>query len=350
MKIFNNKKLKDKEIKVMCRQMSIMYRSGCNIENIFETLIRASSINMARALNIAKLNIESGKSLAEAFSNSNLFSKFFINMLYAGEVSGNTDYIFERLSIYYDREDKLKSKILSVSIYPVILIIVSIFALNFVMLFVVPNFEMAFDLESVDLPSSSRKIFAISKYLRKNIVYIFISLLIVITYLISAIKKDYRYQYWIDEVKFKLPIIKKINQLLISNKFASILSILLDSGVNIIEAIEIASKTLANSYAEEKLKTSQKHIKKGNNVTDSLELSNIFPQMFISMMASGEESGRFNDALRTVSQYYGEELDIELENFIKMFEPIMIIIMGILIAITMIALLSPMFDIISTIS
>lgn len=334
----------------MCRQMSSMSRSGCNIVTIFETLIGSSSINMARALNITKLNVESGKSLTESFSNSNLFSKFFINMLHAGEVSGNTDYMLESLSVYYDREDKLKSKILSVSIYPIILIIVSVIALNFVMLFVVPNFEMAFDLESVDLPSSTRKIFAISNYLRKNMIYILISTLIIVGYILKSINDDYRYKLWRDEVRFRIPMFKKINTLIISNKFARVLSILLDSGVYIVEAIEISSKTLNNSYAEDRLKIAQNYIEKGNTVTDSLELSGIFPQIFISMIASGEESGRFNDALKTVSQYYEEELDIELDNFIKLFEPIMIVLMGVLIGLTMIVLLSPMFDIISSIS
>lgn len=350
MKIFDKKKLKDKEIKIMCRQMSSMFRSGCNIVKIFETIIGSSSINMARALNISKKNIESGKSLAESFANSNQFSKFFVNMIHAGEVSGNIDYILERLSLYYEREDKLRSKIISVSIYPVILIIVSIIALNFVMLFVIPNFEMAFSIESMELPNSTRRVFAISNYLRKNIIYIFISVVAIIGYIIKSIKGDYRYKLWIDEALFKIPIVKKINVLIISDKFSRVLSILLDSGVHIVDAIDISSKILNNSYAEDRLKIAKNNIEKGNNVTDSLELSGIFPRIFISMIESGEEAGRFNEALDTVGKYYEEELDIELENFIKMFEPVMIVLMGVLIGATMIVLLSPMFDIISSIS
>lgn len=343
-------KMKYKEIKVISRQIAGMLKSGCDILSVFETLIESSTVKTSYMLSIASKGIRSGKNLTESFALTNGFPKFFINMIYAGENSGNIDYVFEKLSEYYEREDRIKTKLISASIYPIILLIVSFIAANIIFVVVVPDFKTAFDMDDSILPLSTRIIFSASDFLRKNALYLYIGTAVTMYFAVKTARQSMIFRFWLDEKKFKIPRIKKINELVISEKISRTLALLMGSGVHITEAMNIAIDTVDNTYAERKLKITCQNIEKGNSISRSIQAAGIFPKSFVSMLKSGEESGNFDSSLIAVSMYYREELDKEIDRIIKLIEPVMILIMGFVIGIAMVSLIYPMVSVISTIS
>ena len=325
-----------------------MEKSGCDLMTIFDTIIKTSSKKVSGVMIMVKRNIERGRTMTEAFYLTNAFSVFFISMIRAGEVSGNIDFVFEKMSAYYDREHRLKNKLLATAIYPMILVFVTLLSLIFMLVFVVPNFEAAFAVDMDQLPVATRSLFSLSRFLRTNLLILLVFSTLLLVSLVQMVKNSREIKAWYDEKKFEIPKLGGLHRMIVSDSFSRAMAILLGSGVHIGESIDITTRLLDNSHIEKKMKLVGERIKKGNSVTRSLELSGIFPQVFISMLMSGEESGNFDRSLEMASSYYERELDQELENLIKIVEPALILLMGLIIGSCLYAILSPMFDMISS--
>ena len=325
-----------------------MEKSGCDLMTIFDTIIKTSSKKVSGVMIMVKRNIERGRTMTEAFYLTNAFSVFFISMIRAGEVSGNIDFVFEKMSAYYDREHRLKNKLLAAAIYPMILVFVTLLSLIFMLVFVVPNFEAAFAVDMDQLPVATRSLFGLSRFLRTNLLILLVFSTLLLVSLVQMVKNSREIKAWYDEKKFEIPKLGGLHRMIVSDSFSRAMAILLGSGVHIGESIDITTRLLDNSHIEKKMKLVGERIKKGNSVTRSLELSGIFPQVFISMLMSGEESGNFDRSLEMASSYYERELDQELENLIKIVEPALILLMGLIIGGCLYAILSPMFDMISS--
>ena len=349
MRILSRKKINSKELKVISSQLSSMLGSGCDIITCLEILITSSSRTVEEGVKRTLRSIKNGKTLAESFALSTYFTNFFVNMVRAGEISGKIDYVFNRMSFYYERQTKLKSKIIGACLYPIILLVVSIFSFVFMLVYVVPNFEQAF--ESYDgINMESISIFKLSRFIREYYLLLLILLTIGIIYLIKSISSSGEIKNYIDRLLFKLPRISKINQIYICDQFSRALSILIASGVNIEDSIDIATNTLESKYFHTKMNLAKSYIELGSPVSKALAKTGIFPQVFISMMLAGEESGSFDSSLVSISKYYEQELDRELENATRLIEPIMLVVMGIMIGSVLISILRPMFEMISSIS
>lgn len=349
MKIRLNEKITNKDLKIICHQIASMYSSGVDILTILDLVSKNPKKIISTSFRLIKKYIESGESITKSFAVANTFSKFFIGMIYTGEVSGNLEFVFARLSNYYDREYKLRSRILSSIIYPVILLIVSVVSILFILVFVIPNFEAAFDLESFRGSFGAEFLFKISRFLRENYVFILAFILLFLVMTVRFIKNEDRIRLWMCRKKYKIPILRKIFNLVILDKFSRSLSILVESGVNISEALSISISTLDDRYIEGRLKQVINYIESGNSITNSFAKTGVFPEIYISMISSGEQGGRFDESLKMIAVFYQEEVDIEIEKLMKLFEPIMIVIMGLFIGGIVISIMSPIFDMISSV-
>ena len=340
----NKVKIKDKEIRILCRQMGILLESGCEITKMIDILINQSNSKISNVLSEISNHIKRGNPITKSFQKSELFSTFFISMVNAGEVSGNLDKVMHNLADYYDKEYKLKSKIKTLLIYPIILILLSLVSMMIIMVAVIPNFEMIFTSNGINPPLLTRILINISTFIRTKYVCIIIAILITIPISIHYIKNSTKITLIKNNFKFKIPIIKNITQLIITTRFCRALSILVESGIQIVNSIDIAAKIIDNKLTYEKLLISKEYIQRGNSVSNSLKLSNVFPKLFISMINIGEESGRLEECLKTIDNFYGNELDTKIEIIMKVIEPAIIVIIGIIIGVFLVAMVSPMFD------
>jgi type IV pilus assembly protein PilC len=289
--------------------------------------------------------MQMGNSIEQSFLNTKSFSSFFINMVKAGEVSGNLDKIFNNLSDYYDKENKLKSKIINMLIYPIILTITSVVITLFIIIFIIPNFQKIFDSNGVQAPTYTKIIINISTFIRDNLFYLLIILAIISIFIYHKIKNDKHLR----ETLFNISHIGELIKVIVSLKFSRSLYILLSSGVQIIEALEISSDILESEYIKERMEISIEYVNRGNSIGNSLELSNIFPALFISMIKIGEESGRLESILNVINKYYENELDLKIEKFMSYVQPTIIIFLGLIIGVIVISMVMPMFDIINAI-
>ncbi|MBQ3423561.1 MAG: type II secretion system F family protein [Romboutsia sp.] len=345
----SNQEIKSKELKVLCKQMSILLKSGCKITRILNILHEQSSKNLKTAIEEISINIKNGNSITESFEKTNLFSSFFINMLLAGELSGNLDKIMNDLSKYYDSEEKLKSKIISISIYPIILIIISMISGFFILVFIIPNFQMIFETNGINPPLLTKILLKLSVFIREKCIYIVFAVLTSILLIYYLVKYNSRAKYIKDKLKLKLPFIGEMMTLLITTRFCKTLNILFESGVNIVDSIDISSRVVDNILVYEKLSISREYIRRGNNISYSISKSGVFPNSFISMIKIGEESGSLDNTLSVSSDFYSEKLDLKIEKTMKLIEPMITVIIGLVIGLFIIAMVIPMFDAINSI-
>ena len=247
------KKLKNKDLKVLSKEMSILLKSGCEVSRILIILINESNNKVRVVLKEILSNVEKGNSIKDSFEKTNAFSKFYISMIQAGEMSGNLDDIMDKLSAYYEKENKLKNKIISILIYPTILIISMIISSLFILIFLIPNFEEIYSDNNMKTPALTKLLIFLSHLVRDDLYLIIIVNVVLVGILIYLNKNNQKFNEMINKTIFKLPIIKTYVKLIISNKFIKALSILVASGVQIVDSIEVSAKVMSNEYIYEKL-------------------------------------------------------------------------------------------------
>lgn len=346
---FKRKKLKNKDLKVFSKQMSILLNSGCEISKILNILIDESNNKLKSVLRKILNNIEKGNSIKESFEKTNAFSNFYISMIEAGEMSGNLDDVMDKLAIYYDKENKLKNKIISILIYPISLIISLIVSFIVILTFLIPNFEDIYADNNMKTPELTKVLIFLSHMFKNHFLLIIIANLILIGGLIYLKKNNKNFNEMINKLIFKIPIIRTYTKLIMSNKFIKALSILISSGVQIVDSIEISAKVMSNEYIYEKICKANEFIKKGSSIGDSLKTVEELPSLLLSMIVVGEESGKLDTVLNTVTNYYESELDSRLEIGTKYFENGITLLIGILVGVIVISMMVPMFDAVSAI-
>lgn len=342
--IFNfNKNLKDKELKIFCNQIGILFESGCEITKLLEILELQSSKKLKLIIRKILKGIEDGNSITDSFKNTNAFSRFFINLVYVGEQSSNLDQIMYRLSDYYDKEAKIKSKMKSIMIYPVILAIVTIVVVLIILICIMPKYESIYIENNIEVPTITKVMIFLSHLLRENYMTIFLVFFTFITSSIYFFKNNQELRKEIHKFILKIPKIGDYILLNITNRFSQSLCTLIKSGVEIVSAIDISAKVIDKNYIYEDISTANELIKEGNNIGESLGKINLFPSLFITMLIVGESTGRLESTLDTVNKFYENELNEAIDIGLKYFEMGIILVMGIVVGATVISMVVPMF-------
>lgn len=329
--------------------MSILLKSGCEISRILRILIDESNGKLKGVLKQILSSIEKGNSIKESFENTKAFSAFYISMIASGEMSGNLDDVMDKLSIYYDKEQKLKNKIISVMIYPAILLVSTIVSFTAILIFLIPNFEEIYTDNTIQTPMLTRVLIFLSHLIRDDFILIIAVNVLIVGAFVYLKKNSDKFNEILNRISFKIPVVKTFRQLTITNKFIKSLSILISSGVQVVYSIEASAKAMDNDYIYNKICAANEFIKKGNNIGDSLKNVEELPSLLISMIVIGEESGRLDNILGTVSEYYENELDSKLEIGTKYFENFITLFIGIVVGITVISMMIPMFDAVAAI-
>lgn len=356
-KVVNNKnkklkeksyKLKDRELKDLCNEMGILLDSGCHIINAFELIKNQSSPKIRRVINKIIQDIQKGNSISQSFQNTNSFSMFFISTIRAGEVTGKLEYAMNNLAKYYDNQHKSKSRIKNMLIYPAFVCISFLISVIVAITMIIPNFESIFIVNDIDIPVLTKVLINLGKFFRNNFSTIIFGLLSIVFGIFYLYKYTYTFKEILYIVALRLPIIRGIIELLVASRFCSTLRLLIESGIQITEAVEISARVIDNKYIYKKILISIDHINKGNSISYSISLSNIFPKSLISIIKIGEESGRLDRCLKSSEELYTSKLSTKIEKVIKSIEPTIIVIIGIFVGVFAIAMITPMFDLSSS--
>ena len=346
-----NRKVKLKDIAIFCRQFYVMLDSGLSIGKALNILIEQGEKPKVReALIGVNGDLKRGETLANSMrKRKDVFPNLLTSMIDAGERSGNLDIILKRMAEYYEKETKIRGKIKSAMIYPIVLGVVAIIAITFILTFVMPTFVQMFEENNVDLPTSTKMVLGTSKMLGKYGIIIFLILVTAIILLGKYLKSE-EGQYKLSSINLKIPVIKKLTQKIIVSRFTRTMGIVSSSGMSLVTSIEIVASVVGNKIAEKELLKVKEKVLKGEGLGDSIMNIKIFPPMLASMVKIGEEAGSLDSILDKTADFYDDELEREIKTATALIEPSMIVLMGIIIGFLLISILTPMFKMYNSIS
>ncbi len=339
-----NRKVKLKDIAVFCRQFYVMLDSGLSIGKALNILIeQGEKPKIREALIGVNGDLKRGETLASSMrKRKDVFPNLLTSMIDAGERSGNLDIILKRMAEYYEKETKIRGKIKSAMIYPIVLGVVAIIAITFILTFVMPTFVQMFEENNVDLPTSTKMVLGTSKMLGKYGIIIFLILVTAIILLGKYLKSE-EGQYKLSIINLKIPVIKKLTQKIIVSRFTRTMGIVSSSGMSLVTSLEIVASVVGNKIAEKELLKVKEKVLKGEGLGDSIMKIKIFPPMLASMVKVGEEAGSLDSILDKTADFYDDELEREIQTATALIEPAMIVVMGIIIGFLLISILTPMF-------
>ncbi|MBO3389052.1 type II secretion system F family protein [Clostridium perfringens] len=339
-----NRKVKLKDIAVFCRQFYVMLDSGLSIGKALNILIeQGEKPKLREALIGVNGDLKRGETLASSMrKRKDVFPNLLTSMIDAGERSGNLDIILKRMAEYYEKETKIRGKIKSAMIYPIVLGVVAIIAITFILTFVMPTFVQMFEENNVDLPTSTKMVLGTSKMLGKYGIIIFLILVTAIILLGKYLKSE-EGQYKLSVINLKIPVIKKLTQKIIVSRFTRTIGIVSSSGMSLVTSLEIVASVVGNKIAEKELLKVKEKVLKGEGLGDSIMKIKIFPPMLASMVKVGEEAGSLDSILDKTADFYDDELEREIQTATALIEPAMIVVMGIIIGFLLISILTPMF-------
>ncbi|MDA9600258.1 type II secretion system F family protein [Nitrosomonadales bacterium] len=339
-------KIDDKELLLFSRKLTTMMKAGLAIVPALKMLKQQSeNPKFIPVMDDLLKKINSGITLSEAFeSYPTLFDVVYINLIKAGEASGNLDTFLDRICINLEKTIKIKKAIKSAMMYPIILLTVAISVVGVMMIFVVPVFVEIFGNANIELPGPTKVVMAMSDFLRSWTAPIIIGLVyVVFRFLKSVVRKNDKLQQGFDKKLMTLPVIGNLVRDATMARFSMVLSNLIAGGVNLIEATEITKNSITNSRIKASIERVKREIFSGRPFSVALRETEDFPETMCGFIEVGEETGKLNDMLTTVSLYYEGEFDSSVESFSSMLEPIMIVFLGVVIGFILVAMYQPIF-------
>ena len=340
-----SKKVKLKDMAVFCRQFYTMLDAGVQIDHCLNILSeQLTHPELKKAIAQVEDEVRRGESLSESMSQHNeVFPELLLKMIQSGEVSGNLDTIMLRMSAYYEKESKVSSKVKNAMIYPAILAIVAAGAVTVILTFVMPTFIQMFDENGVELPWLTRALLATSDFMTSQYLLIITTLFLAVFGYRMYAKTDHG-KYTLSQMKLSIPILKPLNQKMIVSRFTRTLSTLLSSGIPLAQSIHIVSEVVQNKVAEQALQSVREELVKGEGLSGPILETKIFPPMLSSMIHIGEETGSLDDILAKTADFYDDELEAQIQATTALIEPLLIVVMGIIIATIVLAIMIPMFE------
>ena len=344
------RRVKSMEISRMARQFATMIEAGLPLVQSLEILSdQATSPLLKESLNDVRERVQSGSTLAEALSkHPKIFDELFVNMVEAGEIGGALDTILLRLASYREKVDTLRRKIKGAMYYPAVITTVAAGATLFLVTFIVPVFARLFQGFGAELPLPTRLVLALSGILRSNIL-LGIVLLIGSGIAYRFFSKTPTGRLFIDKFKLKIPILGNLLRKSIIARFSRTLGTLLNSGVPILDALEITAKTAGNKVIYNAVRQAVTAIAQGDTIAQPLQETGVFPPMVVQMISVGEKTGGLDEMLGKVADFYEDEVDAAVSALTSIIEPVVIVVMGLVIGFILIAMYLPMFDLIGAI-
>jgi len=344
------RKVPPKILAVFTRQFSVMIDAGLPLVQCLEILaLQQEHKNFQKILLQVRQDVEAGSTLADAMRrHPKAFDNLYVNMIAAGEAGGILDTILQRLSVYIEKAVKLRSQVRSAMIYPVAVIVIAAIVVAVILLKVIPTFAALFASLGAELPFPTRVVIAASNILARYFIF-FLAGLAALAYGIRRYYRTYRGRRVIDGLLLKAPILGMILRKIAVARFCRTLATLTSSGVPILESLEITARTAGNAIVEDAILETRKSVEGGKTIVEPLRDSNVFPNMVVQMIGVGEQTGALDTMLNKIADFYEDEVDVAVQGLVKLMEPVMIFILGIIIGGIVIAMYLPMFTLINKI-
>jgi type IV pilus assembly protein PilC len=340
-----------KEIAIFTRQFSVMIDAGLPLVQCLEILGGQQKNRVfQKVLFQVRQDVESGSTLADSLrKHPKVFNDLFSNMIAAGESGGILDTILQRLSTYIEKRVKLQAAVRSAMIYPTAVITIAVGVVVVILWKVIPTFAMLFQGLGATLPLPTRITIACSRFLGRFMPMIVLAMGAG-AFFLNRYYKTYKGRRQIDAAILKLPILGDVMRKIAVARFCRTLGTLIQSGVPILEGLEITARTSGNSIVEDAIMVTRKSIEEGKTISGPLEETGVFPSMVVQMISVGEQTGALDNMLSKIADFYEDEVDEAVANLMSLLEPVMILFLGVMIGGIVISMYMPMFSLIGKIA
>ena len=342
---FFQPRVTDKDIVVFTRQLATMIDAGLPLVQCLEILSKQQE-NSTFKRTIAEIqeDVEAGTTFADSMrKHPKVFDNLYSNMIEAGETGGILDTILNRLAIFMEKTMALKKKIKGAMVYPAICLAISVLILIVILVFVIPVFEEMFSQMDAALPIPTQVVVAISHAFKENLIWIILPTILLI-YVFKRVYSTEKGRYRIDQFFLRLPVVGVLIRKVAVAKFTRTLSTMLQSGVPILEALQVVAKTAGNKVIERAVFRVGDAIAEGRPMAEPLMESGVFPNMVVQMINVGESVGALDTMLEKIADFYDEEVDQAVANLTAMIEPFMMVFLGGMIGTLVVAMYLPIFE------
>ncbi|HKQ96940.1 MAG TPA: type II secretion system F family protein [Candidatus Polarisedimenticolia bacterium] len=343
--------VKQKEIAIFTRQFSVMIDAGLPLVQCLEILGGQQKNRVfQKVLFAVRQDVESGMTLADSLrKHPKVFNDLFCNMIAAGESGGILDTILQRLSTYIEKRVKLTAAVRSAMIYPTAVITIAVGVVVVILWKVIPTFAMLFQGLGATLPLPTRITIAASRFLGRFMPVIVLAMGAG-AFFLHRYYQTYKGKRQIDSFMLKLPVMGDLLRKIAVARFCRTLGTLIQSGVPILEGLEITARTSGNSIVEDAIMATRKSIEEGKTIAGPLEETKVFPSMVVQMISVGEQTGALDTMLSKIADFYEDEVDEAVANLMALLEPILILFLGVMIGGIVISMYMPMFSLIGKIA
>jgi len=339
---FLEKKVKPRDLSVFCRQFKSIIEAGVSIVAALEMLAEQTENKKLKAAILdVRNNVEKGETLANSMKrNSEVFPSILVNMVEAGEVSGNLEHALDRMALQFEKDSKLKGMIKKALMYPMVLLAVTIGVLVLMCVVIIPNFVTSFEELGTELPIFTVMVLNFSNFVSsKWYIILAVVLLIIVGYRVYSGTDDGA--RLLASIKLKIPVFGVLVQKTACARFARTLSTLLAAGVSLVEAIETTANAVDNVLYKDELENAALQVQRGMLLSTILKKNNYFPPMILHMLGIGEETGNMEEMLTNAANYYDEEVEATTSQVMALMEPMIIIVMALMVVVLIAAVYGP---------
>ena len=342
---FMQPKIKKKDLVIFTRQFSTMIDAGLPLVQGLTILAEQTENPTFRKLLKRVVNdVEGGASLNEALrKHPHVFDDLFVHLVAAGEVGGILDTILQRLAVYIEKAEKLKSKIKGAMTYPIVVMVIAAGVLAVIMVFVIPVFQEMFKGAGKGLPLPTQLVVNLSDFTIKYILHMIVALVLLVIGFKQFRKSAFGKKYT-DAIFLKLPVFGPLLRKVAVARFTRTLGTMISSGVPILDALEICAKTSGNVILEEVVMEVRADVSEGQTMAEPLSQNNIFPSMVTQMIAVGEATGALDAMLDKIADFYDDEVDVAVAALTSMLEPLLMVFLGGSIGGIVVAMYLPIFQ------
>ncbi|GGN48862.1 type II secretion system F family protein [Oceanobacillus indicireducens] len=340
-------RVKSEDFVIFARQFATLIRAGISIVDAVKILAQQTeSKGLQKALGIIEVEIKEGRSFSEAAArHPKAFPPLFINMVRAGEASGEMDATLDRLANHYEKQNALMKKVKSTLSYPAVLLVVIIAVVIFLMIYIVPQFVTTFESFGAELPFMTVMVMSISDFLVDFWYVLLILLVLTVTAFMVTFKNSRQFQYTIYVGLLKLPVFGKLIQKSVIAQMTRTLASLFASSVPILQALKIVEKIVANPVIQKVIQEAHANLEEGKPLSEPILKSWVFPPLVGQMIAIGEQTGQLDFMLGKVADFFEEDVERTVDTLKSMIEPLMIVLLAGVVGFIVIAIMMPMFSV-----
>ena len=338
-------KPKAKDMAVFCRQFVSILRAGVSVASVLSMLGQQTGNKKLRAaIREMQADVEKGESLATSMRrHPKIFPAILVNMVSAGESSGNLEESFRQMELYFDRSKRTKSKVTSAMIYPCVLIVVMIVVLIVMMTKIIPNFLKTFEEMDAELPKITLGVMAVCDWFK---VWWWVPLLVLAALIVGGVlfHRTDKGKHFFGWLARKTPVVGNLTVKTACATFCRTMEVLIGSGLTLTDSMDLAASNMGNIYYLEAIRDARGMVAEGTPLRESLVRTGIFPPMVSNLVGVGEETGDLQSMMGKVADYYDEEVDEATKKLLNLMEPAIIIVMAVFVVIIVLAIYLPMIN------